>query len=108
MQIDFEIKSAQSSSKPSKASANDDKVWQWADDNGTWHKFSDDHSKEIGDAFIKSESEVQLNISSSVKPVIIFSRMVQKNKTTGQERDVRCKKVSGDTKSNFIILFIVL
>lgn len=90
--------SGQPASKRSKASK--DKVWQWADDGGIWQDFSEDHNKEIENAFSKSKSEVQLNISPVAKPVIIFSRMVQRNKTTGRERDVRCVKTSGDTKGN--------
>ncbi|XP_014671166.1 PREDICTED: poly [ADP-ribose] polymerase 2-like [Priapulus caudatus] len=73
-----------------------DLTWEWQADGGVWTPFSKADVTQINNALQRGQQEVTMTANNKVKFTVRFARMVQKNKTTGWERAIRCAVVDAD------------
>lgn len=63
--------------------------WEYNGDKTTWIQYSPSLNTLLTQAFSRGKKQMELELSNGTKMVVIFEKMVQKNKVTGWERPVR-------------------
>ncbi|XP_065064179.1 poly [ADP-ribose] polymerase 2-like [Rhopilema esculentum] len=73
-------------------------IWEWEDDGNRWTTYSDDLCKEISENFKEGKLKAPF-VNNGTKFEAIFSRMVQRNKLSCWERQIRLKP---NSETNFV------
>lgn len=63
--------------------------FEWEGDKSKWVCYSKKFNREIATAYTAGHKEVELTLPNGAKMVVLFDKMVQKNKKTGFERRIR-------------------
>ncbi|GFR70110.1 poly [ADP-ribose] polymerase [Elysia marginata] len=63
--------------------------FEWEGDKSKWVCYSKKFNREIVSAYISGNEEVELTLPNGAKMLVLFDKMVQKNKKTGFERRIR-------------------
>ena len=69
-------------------------AWERESDKSTWTEFSANQVEVISEAFKAGKPDVDIKDGKS-EIMVIFERMVQRNKKTGWEKRIRCTLVDG-------------
>ncbi|XP_012940538.1 poly [ADP-ribose] polymerase 2 [Aplysia californica] len=63
--------------------------FEWEGDGGKWVRYTKEYNRILTDACSADKDKVELTVPSGAKMLVLFDKMVQKNKKTGWERRVR-------------------
>lgn len=70
--------------------------WEWEGDKGTWTRYAENMNEEITVAHNSKKKMVEFTVGKNVVIQVKLDKMVQKNKTTGWERRIRCCLKEGE------------
>ncbi|RUS87948.1 hypothetical protein EGW08_004303 [Elysia chlorotica] len=63
--------------------------FEWEGDKSKWVCYSKKFNREITEAYLSGQSQGELTLPNGTKMLVLFDKMVQKNKKTGFERRIR-------------------